>query len=55
MNTTLFKILAGTVICLLGYLCLKDEIGRFLILSVLIALALIYIVVIKYLDVGLNF
>ena len=55
MNTTLFKILAGTVICLLVYLCLKDGIDRFLILSVLIALALIYILGIKYLSVVLPF
>jgi hypothetical protein len=55
MNITLFKILAGTVICLLGYQCLKDGIGRFLTLFVLFVLALIYIVVTKYLGVRLNF
>jgi hypothetical protein len=55
MNTTLLKVLAVTVICLLGFLCLKGGTGRFLILFVLFVLALIYILAIKYFDKVLVF
>ena len=55
MNTTLLKVLAGTVICLLGFLCLKGGTGRFLILFVLFVLALIYILAIKYFGVEIDF
>ena len=54
MNTTLLNALVGIVICGLVVLFLKEGTFRFLILSVLFVLALIYILA-KYLGVVQGF
>ena len=47
MNTTLSYVIAG--ICVLVFLLFKEWTSRFLILSALIALVLIFILITKYL------